>query len=123
MPANLLYAKIIVVREGREQRRRRWGAPRAMLLAGTPRAARQTQRNLARCASDVTDDRMARTRRGGRRVRNGPRRAGGGGRRYSGRAPRGGRRPRQEKGVPEVALRGRGVLLVPARSSPLRRGV
>ena len=46
-----------------------------MLLAGTPLAARQTQHNLARCASDVTDNWMTRTRRGGWRVRNGPRRA------------------------------------------------
>src|ERR1700740_1454283 len=59
---------------GREQRRRRWGAPRAMLLAGTPLAARQAQRNLA-IASGVTGNRMVRTRMGGWRVRNEPRRA------------------------------------------------
>jgi|ERR1051325_557733 hypothetical protein len=60
---------------GREQRRRRWGAPRAMLLTGAPLAATNTQRNSARPASGVTDNWMARTRLGGRRVRNGPRRA------------------------------------------------
>jgi len=36
----------IMQMNGREQRRRRWGAPRAMLLAGAPLAARQAQRNL-----------------------------------------------------------------------------
>ena len=46
-----------------------------MLLAGAPIAARQAQRNLARTASGVTANWMARTRQCGRRVRNGPRRA------------------------------------------------
>src|ERR1044071_1721407 len=46
-----------------------------MLLAGATLAARQAQGNLARPASGVTDNWMARTRQGGRRVRNGPRRA------------------------------------------------
>src|SRR5947199_5274509 len=59
----------------REQRRRRWGAPRAMLLAAAPlaRAAGATfeTRNCERRDGRL----MARTRQGGRRVRNGPRRA------------------------------------------------
>jgi len=33
---------------GREQRRRRWGAPRAMLLAGAPLAAPEVQGTEAR---------------------------------------------------------------------------
>jgi len=60
---------------GREQRRRRWGAPRAMLLAGAPLAAPKVQALRREIASGVTDNRMTRTRQGGRRVRNGPRRA------------------------------------------------
>jgi len=43
-----LLERQLVQMNGREQRRRRWGAPRAMLLAGAPLAARQAQRNLAR---------------------------------------------------------------------------
>jgi hypothetical protein len=46
-PSSFLKQKIMQMNR-REQRRRRWGAPRAMLLAGAPLAARQTQRNLAR---------------------------------------------------------------------------
>jgi len=38
------YGLIIVPQvQGREQRRRRWGAPRAMLLAGAPLAALEVQ--------------------------------------------------------------------------------
>jgi len=60
---------------GWEQRRRRWGAPRAMLLAGAPLAAPEVQALRRGIASGVAASRMARTRQGGWRVRNGPRRA------------------------------------------------
>ena len=67
--------RILSRRQGREQRRRRWGAPRDMLLAGATLVALQAQRNKVRFASGVTTNRMSRTRQGGWRVRNGPRRA------------------------------------------------
>jgi len=51
------------------------GAPRAMLLAGAPLARAGGASTEARIASGAKANWMARTRLGGRRVRNGPRRA------------------------------------------------
>src|ERR1041385_8195833 len=106
---------------GREQRRRRWGAPRAMLLAGAPLAAPADASTEATVlASGVTANWMARTRGGGWRARNGPRRACAGWavKRHFGHSPSRTASFAMKNRVPEVSLRRWRVLLVAARSSP-----
>ena len=91
-----------------------------MLLAGAPLAAPEVQALRREIANGVIGNRMARTRRGGRRVRNGPRRACAG---VGGEATLRALAFAQlwictRSRVPEVSLRRRRVLLVAARSSP-----